>query len=170
MDRMRALPIPARLTTARLLDLTALAAGIWLGGALLFWSGWSASFWTRPEHVCLFLLGIVALRLLVARLHLRDWNQAHHTAQIIRYGGPEDLRMDAAIFQQARLDSLAASIWVEDGGWLSIDSAHVPVDLLARFDVRREGLPVRFETAGRTLLVLVADVPGGQVARLGPGA
>jgi uncharacterized membrane protein len=55
-----------RLTTARLLDLTALAAGAWLGGALLFWSGWSRSFWARPEHVFLFLLGIVALRLLVA--------------------------------------------------------------------------------------------------------
>ena len=54
------------LTTARLLDLSALAAGAWLVGALLFWSGWSASFWTRPEHVFLFLLGIVSLRLLVA--------------------------------------------------------------------------------------------------------
>jgi uncharacterized membrane protein len=54
------------LTAARLLDLAALAAGAWLGGALLFWSGWSASFWGRPEHSCLFLLGIVALRLLVA--------------------------------------------------------------------------------------------------------
>jgi uncharacterized membrane protein len=55
-----------RLTTARLLDLTALVAGAWLAGALLFWSGWSASFWARPEHVFLFLLGIVSLRLLVA--------------------------------------------------------------------------------------------------------
>ena len=54
------------LTAARLLDLTALAAGAWLAGALLFWSGWSASFWARPEHVLLFLLGIVSLRLLVA--------------------------------------------------------------------------------------------------------
>jgi uncharacterized membrane protein len=54
------------LTAARLLDLTALAAGAWLAGALLFWSGWSASFWGRPEHVFLFLLGIVSLRLLVA--------------------------------------------------------------------------------------------------------
>ena len=51
---------------ARLLDLAALAAGAWLAGALLFWSGWSASFWARPEHVFLFLLGIVSLRLLVA--------------------------------------------------------------------------------------------------------
>ena len=54
------------MTGARLLDLAALAAGAWLAGALLFWSGWSASFWARPEHVFLFLLGIVSLRLLVA--------------------------------------------------------------------------------------------------------
>jgi uncharacterized membrane protein len=52
--------------TARLLDLAALAVGVWLAGALFFWSGWSASFWARPEHVFLFLLGIVALRLLIA--------------------------------------------------------------------------------------------------------
>lgn len=50
----------------RLLDLTALAAATWLGGALLFWSGWSRSTWARPEHVFLFLLGTVAVRLLVA--------------------------------------------------------------------------------------------------------
>src|SRR5216683_3948676 len=55
-----------RLTTARLLDLTALAAGTWLAGALLFWSGRSASLWARPEHVFVLLLGIVAVRLLVA--------------------------------------------------------------------------------------------------------
>ena len=54
------------LTAARLLDLTALAAGAWLAGALLFWSGWSASFWARPEHVFLLLLAVVSLRLLVA--------------------------------------------------------------------------------------------------------
>jgi len=51
---------------ARLLDLAALAVAAWLVGALVFWSGWSASFWARPEHVFLFLLGLVALRLLVA--------------------------------------------------------------------------------------------------------
>jgi uncharacterized membrane protein len=54
------------LTAARLLDLTALAAGAWLAGALLFWSGWSASLFARPEHAFLVLLGTVALRLLVA--------------------------------------------------------------------------------------------------------
>ena len=54
------------MTTTRLLDLAALAVGAWLVGALLFWSGWSASFWMRPEHVFLFLLGIVTIRLLVA--------------------------------------------------------------------------------------------------------
>ncbi len=54
------------MTTARLLDLTALAAGTWLAGALLFWSGRSASLWARPEHVFVLLLGIVAVRLLVA--------------------------------------------------------------------------------------------------------
>jgi uncharacterized membrane protein len=52
--------------TARLLDLAAVAVGVWLAGALLLWSGRSASFWARPEHVFLFLLGFVALRLLVA--------------------------------------------------------------------------------------------------------
>jgi len=55
-----------RVTAARLLDLAALAAGAWLADALLFWSGWSASFWARPEHVFLVLLGIVSLRLLVS--------------------------------------------------------------------------------------------------------
>jgi uncharacterized membrane protein len=50
----------------RLLDLAALGAAVWLAGALVFWSGWSASFWMRPEHVFLFLLGIVSVRLLVA--------------------------------------------------------------------------------------------------------
>jgi len=54
------------MTAARLFDLTALAAGAWLAGALLLWSGWSESLWARPEHVSLVLLGIVALRLLVA--------------------------------------------------------------------------------------------------------
>jgi uncharacterized membrane protein len=53
-------------TPVRLLDLAALGAAAWLAGALLFWSGWSASFWMRPEHVFLFLLGIVSVRLLVA--------------------------------------------------------------------------------------------------------
>ena len=47
----------------RLLDLAALGAAVWLGAALLAWSGWSASFWMRPEHVFLILLGIVAVRL-----------------------------------------------------------------------------------------------------------
>jgi uncharacterized membrane protein len=55
-----------RARAARLLDAAALATSVWLGAALLFWSGWSASFWARPEHVFLFLIGIVALRLLVA--------------------------------------------------------------------------------------------------------
>jgi uncharacterized membrane protein len=50
----------------RLLDLAALGAAAWLASALLFWSGWSASFWMRPEHVFLFLLGIVSVRLLAA--------------------------------------------------------------------------------------------------------
>lgn len=54
------------MTAARLLDLAALVAAAWLAGALLFWSGWSASFWMRPEHVFLFLLVIVAVRLYVA--------------------------------------------------------------------------------------------------------
>ncbi len=49
-----------------MLDLAALGAAAWLGGALLFWSGWSRSFWMRPEHAWLFLLGIVSVRLLVA--------------------------------------------------------------------------------------------------------
>jgi uncharacterized membrane protein len=53
-------------TTARLLDVAALGATVWLAGALVFWSGWSASFWMRPEHVFLFLLGVVSIRLLVA--------------------------------------------------------------------------------------------------------
>jgi hypothetical protein len=53
-------------TAARLLDAAALGAVAWLAGALLFWSGWSASFWMRPEHVFLFLLGIVSIRLLVS--------------------------------------------------------------------------------------------------------
>jgi uncharacterized membrane protein len=53
-------------TVPRLLDLAALGAIAWLAGALLFWSGWSASFWMRPEHVFLFLLGIISIRLLVA--------------------------------------------------------------------------------------------------------
>jgi hypothetical protein len=60
------------LTAARLLDLAALAAGAWRAGALLFWSGWSASFWTRPEHVLLFLLGLVALRLLAAPISVPE--------------------------------------------------------------------------------------------------
>ncbi|HXJ82034.1 MAG TPA: DUF2079 domain-containing protein [Candidatus Methylomirabilis sp.] len=54
------------MTLPRLLDLAAVAAAAWLGGALLFWSGWSASFWMRPEHVALFLVGIVTARLLIA--------------------------------------------------------------------------------------------------------
>jgi uncharacterized membrane protein len=53
--------------TARgLLDLAALGASAWLGAALVFWSGWSTSFWMRPEHVFLVLLGLVSVRLLVA--------------------------------------------------------------------------------------------------------
>ena len=60
------------LTAARLLDLTAVGAGIWLAGALLFWSGWSASLWARPEHVFLVLLGTVALRLLVAPVRVPE--------------------------------------------------------------------------------------------------
>jgi uncharacterized membrane protein len=55
-----------RLPGARLLDWAALGTTAWLGGALLFWSGRSATFWTRPEHVFLFLLGIASVRLLVA--------------------------------------------------------------------------------------------------------
>jgi hypothetical protein len=46
------------LTARRLLDWAALGAAGWLASALLFWSGWSASFWMRPEHVFLVLLGI----------------------------------------------------------------------------------------------------------------
>jgi len=58
---------PHRLQVSRpLLDLAALATSVWLGSALLFWSGWSASFWARPEQVVLFLLGIGTLRSLVA--------------------------------------------------------------------------------------------------------
>jgi hypothetical protein len=57
---------------ARLLDLAALATSVWLGGALLFWSGWSASFWARPEHVVLFLVGIVTIRSLVARITIPE--------------------------------------------------------------------------------------------------
>jgi uncharacterized membrane protein len=53
-------------TAPRLLDLAALGAAAWLAGALVFWSGWSASFWMRPEHVFLFLLGIISIRLIVA--------------------------------------------------------------------------------------------------------
>ena len=53
------------MTGVRLLDLAALGAAVWLGAALLFWSGWSASLLMRPEHVFLVLLGIVALRLFV---------------------------------------------------------------------------------------------------------
>ncbi|HEY9505623.1 MAG TPA: DUF2079 domain-containing protein, partial [Gemmatimonadales bacterium] len=60
------------MTAARLLDLTAVGAGIWLAGALLFWSGWSASLWARPEHVFLVLLGTVALRLLVAPVRVPE--------------------------------------------------------------------------------------------------
>ena len=60
------------LTAARLLDLTALAAGTWLAGALLFWSGWSASLFARPEHAFLVLLGTVALRLLVAPVRVPE--------------------------------------------------------------------------------------------------
>jgi uncharacterized membrane protein len=56
----------ARLSARRLLDWAALGAAGWLASALLFWSGWSASFWMRPEHVFLFLLGIAAIRILVA--------------------------------------------------------------------------------------------------------
>jgi uncharacterized membrane protein len=57
-------------TGARLLDAAALCAAVWLGGALLFWSGYSRSFWMRPEHVLLFLLGIIAARILVAPVAL----------------------------------------------------------------------------------------------------
>ena len=53
------------MTARRLLDWAVLGAAAWLVGALLFWSGWSASFWMRPEHVFLLLLGIVSLRILV---------------------------------------------------------------------------------------------------------
>ena len=60
------------LTAARLFDLTALAAGTWLAGALLFWSGWSASLFARPEHAFLVLLGTVALRLLVAPVRVPE--------------------------------------------------------------------------------------------------
>src|SRR5262249_46898116 len=56
----------ARLSVRRLLDGAAVGAAGWLASALLFWSGWSASFWMRPEHVFLFLLAIVAIRILVA--------------------------------------------------------------------------------------------------------
>jgi uncharacterized membrane protein len=54
------------LTARSLLDWAALGAAGWLASALLFWSGWSASFWMRPEHVFLVLLGIAAIRILVA--------------------------------------------------------------------------------------------------------
>ncbi len=57
---------PRRHSTVRLLDWAAVGAAAWLGSALCFWSGWSASFWMRPEHVFLFLLVIVAVRLSVA--------------------------------------------------------------------------------------------------------
>ena len=52
--------------------MAALATSLWLGAVLLLWSGWSASFWVRPEHVFLFLVGIVTLRLLVAPVPVPD--------------------------------------------------------------------------------------------------
>lgn len=55
-----------RVAIARLLDVATVGATAWLGIALLFWSGFSRSFWMRPEHVFLFLLGIVSVRLLIA--------------------------------------------------------------------------------------------------------
>jgi uncharacterized membrane protein len=58
------------LTARRILDWAALGVAAWLVSALLFWSGWSASFWMRPEHVFLFLLGIVSMRILVAPVTL----------------------------------------------------------------------------------------------------
>jgi len=69
-DHHVATPSPS--TVARLLDLAALATSVWLGAALLFWSGWSASFWARPEHVVLFLVGIVTLRSLVAPIAIPE--------------------------------------------------------------------------------------------------
>ncbi len=54
------------MSPVRLFDVGALATAVWLAGSLGLWSGRSASFWGRPEHVFLFLLGIVALRLLIA--------------------------------------------------------------------------------------------------------
>jgi uncharacterized membrane protein len=63
---------PSSSTVARLLDLAALATGVWLGAALLFWSGWSASFWARPEHVVLFLVGLVTLRSFVAPIAIPE--------------------------------------------------------------------------------------------------
>ncbi len=62
------------LSTVRLLDLAGLGATAWLGGTLLFWSGWSRSFWARPEHVFLLLLGIVSLRLLIAPVAVPTFN------------------------------------------------------------------------------------------------
>ncbi len=71
MDRLTAPPVRDTIArplpaVSRLLDLAALGTAVWLAGALVGWSGWSRAFWTRPEHVFLFLLGIVSLRLLVA--------------------------------------------------------------------------------------------------------
>ena len=54
------------MTRARLLDAAATLAAAALGLALVFWSGRREDWPWRPEHLFLLLLGIVALRVLVA--------------------------------------------------------------------------------------------------------
>lgn len=56
---------------ARLLDAAAVLAAAGLGADLVFWSGRREHWLWRPEHLFLLLLGLVALRVLLAPRLLR---------------------------------------------------------------------------------------------------
>ena len=91
------------------------------------------------------------------RLHVRNRTESDHAALVVRYGGPEDLRMYAAIFQCKGPTDLAVSIWIEDGGWSCIGTAAIPRERLAGINLARDGLPVALKADGKTLRAIVRD-------------
>ena len=90
-----------------------------------------------------------------ARVYVHKWDSAGHADLVLRYTGPADSCMYAAVLQSNGAGALTASVWVEDGGWMCIATAAIPGALLARFDLQSGGLPIAFVAHGSSLCVEV---------------
>lgn len=87
-----------------------------------------------------------------ARLRWRGGDGGDHVDLVLRYAGPLDQRMYAAIVQ-LRDGALVASVYFEDGGWHALAGATMRAEHLEAMRSDPRGLAVEFEARGTRLRV-----------------